>query len=116
MLLYPSVMCPAVHHVCVAAGSLVANAPHLPVHLGAMSEAVRFQVAYYGQGGAGQAEGLQVRSSGSSSSRVVGAVALFGSSTCESATQRHNRRRTLSYRAGRGVATAFLEHPFQTSR
>ena len=24
-------------------GSLVANAPHLPVHLGAMSEAVRFQ-------------------------------------------------------------------------
>jgi 5-oxoprolinase (ATP-hydrolysing) len=28
-------------------GSLVANAPHLPVHLGAMSEAVRAQVAYY---------------------------------------------------------------------
>ena len=26
-------------------GALVANAPHLPVHLGAMSEAVRFQVA-----------------------------------------------------------------------
>lgn len=25
-------------------GALVANAPHLPVHLGAMSEAVRFQV------------------------------------------------------------------------
>jgi N-methylhydantoinase B/oxoprolinase/acetone carboxylase alpha subunit len=25
-------------------GSLVANAPHLPVHLGAMSEAIRFQV------------------------------------------------------------------------
>ena len=25
-------------------GSLVANAPHLPVHLGAMSEAVRYQV------------------------------------------------------------------------
>ncbi len=25
-------------------GSLVANAPHLPVHLGAMSEAVKFQV------------------------------------------------------------------------
>ncbi len=24
-------------------GALVANAPHLPVHLGAMSEAVRFQ-------------------------------------------------------------------------
>lgn len=43
-----------------AAGSLVANAPHLPVHLGAMSEAVRFQVAYYGPGGPGQQEGLQV--------------------------------------------------------
>lgn len=27
-----------------ASGALVANAPHLPVHLGAMSEAVRFQV------------------------------------------------------------------------
>ena len=27
-------------------GSLVANAPHLPVHLGAMSEAVRYQVCY----------------------------------------------------------------------
>ena len=27
-------------------GALVANAPHLPVHLGAMSEAVRFQVAF----------------------------------------------------------------------
>ena len=26
-------------------GSLVANAPHLPVHLGAMSEAIRFQVS-----------------------------------------------------------------------
>ena len=26
------------------AGDLVANAPHVPVHLGAMSEAVRFQV------------------------------------------------------------------------
>jgi N-methylhydantoinase B/oxoprolinase/acetone carboxylase alpha subunit len=25
-------------------GALVANAPHLPVHLGAMSEAVRYQV------------------------------------------------------------------------
>lgn len=25
-------------------GSLVANAPHIPVHLGAMSEAVKFQV------------------------------------------------------------------------
>jgi len=38
----------------------VANAPHLPVHLGAMSEAVRFQVRYYGKGGPGEAEGLQV--------------------------------------------------------
>jgi 5-oxoprolinase (ATP-hydrolysing) len=28
-------------------GSLVANAPHLPVHLGAMSEAVRAQIKYY---------------------------------------------------------------------
>lgn len=44
----------------VPAGSLVANAPHLPVHLGAMSEAVRFQVAYYGPGGPGEAEGLKV--------------------------------------------------------
>ena len=26
-------------------GSLVANAPHLPVHLGAMSEAIRYQVS-----------------------------------------------------------------------
>lgn len=25
-------------------GNLVANAPHIPVHLGAMSEAVKFQV------------------------------------------------------------------------
>ena len=40
------------------AGSLVANAPHLPVHLGAMSEAVRFQVAYYSLGGPGAQEGL----------------------------------------------------------
>ena len=39
----------------------MANAPHLPVHLGAMSEAVRFQVAYYAPGGPGAAEGLQVR-------------------------------------------------------
>jgi 5-oxoprolinase (ATP-hydrolysing) len=46
--------------VVAAAGSLVANAPHLPVHLGAMSEAVRFQVAYYGPGGPGQHEGLKV--------------------------------------------------------
>ena len=28
-------------------GSLVANAPHLPVHLGAMSEAIRFQVHFW---------------------------------------------------------------------
>ena len=28
-------------------GGLVANAPHLPVHLGAMSEAVRYQVLLY---------------------------------------------------------------------
>jgi 5-oxoprolinase (ATP-hydrolysing) len=41
-------------------GSLVANAPHLPVHLGAMSEAVRFQVRYYGPGGPGEAQGLKV--------------------------------------------------------
>jgi len=49
-------------------GSLVANAPHLPVHLGAMSEAVRFQVAYYGPGGPGEQEGLRV--SGSSTAAV----------------------------------------------
>jgi 5-oxoprolinase (ATP-hydrolysing) len=30
------------------AGGLVANAPHLPVHLGAMSEAVRYQVKHWG--------------------------------------------------------------------
>jgi 5-oxoprolinase (ATP-hydrolysing) len=28
-------------------GGLVANAPHIPVHLGAMSAAVRFQVDYW---------------------------------------------------------------------
>ena len=28
-------------------GALVANAPHVPVHLGAMSEAVRAQIQYY---------------------------------------------------------------------
>lgn len=28
-------------------GTLVANAPHLPVHLGAMSEAVKAQIKYY---------------------------------------------------------------------
>lgn len=31
-----------------SAGGLVANAPHLPVHLGAMSEAVRYQIKYWG--------------------------------------------------------------------
>jgi 5-oxoprolinase (ATP-hydrolysing) len=30
-------------------GGLVANAPHIPVHLGAMSHAVRFQVEYWSQ-------------------------------------------------------------------
>lgn len=29
-------------------GGLVANAPHLPVHLGAMSEAVRYQIKFWG--------------------------------------------------------------------
>lgn len=29
-------------------GSLIANAPHLPVHLGAMSDAVKFQVEQAG--------------------------------------------------------------------
>ena len=28
-------------------GGLVANAPHIPVHLGAMQETVQFQVKYY---------------------------------------------------------------------
>lgn len=45
-------------------GNLVSNAPHLPVHLGAMSEAVKFQIRHYGPGGAGQAEGLKVRHRG----------------------------------------------------
>ena len=31
-------------------GSLVANAPHLPVHLGAMQEAVKFQINHLGAG------------------------------------------------------------------
>ncbi|KAK9869080.1 hypothetical protein WJX84_006445 [Apatococcus fuscideae] len=39
-------------------GALVANAPHLPVHLGAMSEAVRFQLHYWTQG-EGRAHGLK---------------------------------------------------------
>lgn len=38
----------------------MSNAPHLPVHLGAMSEAVKFQISYYGAGGPGEAEGLKV--------------------------------------------------------
>ena len=41
-------------------GNLVSNAPHLPVHLGAMSEAVKYQIRHYGAGGAGAAEGMQV--------------------------------------------------------
>lgn len=42
-----------------ASGNLVSNAPHLPVHLGAMSEAVKYQIRHYGPGGAGRAEGLE---------------------------------------------------------
>lgn len=42
------------------AGNLVSNAPHLPVHLGAMSEAVKFQIRHYAAGD-GAAEGLRVR-------------------------------------------------------
>lgn len=34
-------------------GGLVANAPHIPVHLGAMERAVRFQVEYWSQPGKG---------------------------------------------------------------
>ena len=40
-------------------GGLVANAPHIPVHLGAMQEAVRFQVKYWnseGRGGINEGE------------------------------------------------------------
>lgn len=32
-------------------GGLVANAPHIPVHLGAMQSAVRFQVEYWNSEG-----------------------------------------------------------------
>jgi 5-oxoprolinase (ATP-hydrolysing) len=32
-------------------GGLVANAPHLPVHLGAMSEAIRCQIKFWGKEG-----------------------------------------------------------------
>ncbi|PSC69547.1 5-oxoprolinase isoform B [Micractinium conductrix] len=41
-----------------ADGNLVSNAPHLPVHLGAMSEAVKYQIRHYAPGGAGAAHGL----------------------------------------------------------
>lgn len=41
-----------------SSGNLVSNAPHLPVHLGAMSEAVKYQIKHYGPGGPGEAEGL----------------------------------------------------------
>ena len=41
-----------------ADGGLVANAPHIPVHLGAMQSAVRFQVEYWnGEGREGLKEG-----------------------------------------------------------
>lgn len=40
-------------------GNLVSNAPHLPVHLGAMSEAVKYQIGHYGPGGLGAVEGLK---------------------------------------------------------
>jgi len=36
-----------------ANGNLVSNAPHLPVHLGAMSEAVKYQIHHYGPNGPG---------------------------------------------------------------
>ncbi|GBG26458.1 5-oxoprolinase [Hondaea fermentalgiana] len=37
-------------------GGLVANAPHIPVHLGAMSAAIRFQQSYYANGAHGGIE------------------------------------------------------------
>jgi 5-oxoprolinase (ATP-hydrolysing) len=42
-----------------SSGNLIANAPHLPVHLGAMSDAVRYQVRYWSreESGAGISEG-----------------------------------------------------------
>lgn len=40
-------------------GNLVSNAPHLPVHLGAMSEAVKYQIRHYGPRGAGELEALR---------------------------------------------------------
>eukprot|EP00889_Picochlorum_renovo_P002011 jgi/Picre1/29041/NNA_004435.t1 len=39
-------------------GNLVSNAPHLPVHLGAMSEAVKYQIKHYSAGGAGESHPL----------------------------------------------------------
>jgi 5-oxoprolinase (ATP-hydrolysing) len=36
-----------------SSGNLVSNAPHLPVHLGAMSEAVKYQIHHYGPNGPG---------------------------------------------------------------
>lgn len=39
-------------------GNLVSNAPHLPVHLGAMSEAVKYQIKHYAYGGVGQNDPL----------------------------------------------------------
>ena len=41
-----------------SSGNLVSNAPHLPVHLGAMSEAVKYQIKHFGPGGPGEVEGL----------------------------------------------------------
>ena len=38
-------------------GALVANAPHIPVHLGAMTHAVRFQIEYWKHQGGGLEEG-----------------------------------------------------------
>ena len=39
-----------------ATGNLVSNAPHLPVHLGAMSEAVKYQIQHYTSGGGSERE------------------------------------------------------------
>ncbi|KAL4856136.1 5-oxoprolinase [Chlorella vulgaris] len=40
-----------------AHGNLVSNAPHLPVHLGAMSEAVKYQIKHYSSTGDGASSG-----------------------------------------------------------
>lgn len=48
----------------------MSNAPHLPVHLGAMSEAVKFQIRHYADG-AGAAEGLQVRRGGEDGMQLI---------------------------------------------